>query len=226
MAVPIPQTTRKTCDTPEYSNLESNFLTSEFRILLLTFWLVPHQNIYVQETESFILRARIYPSQGRVHSRQLCSRPVRLATRSDIIYCTNEIVWGYCRHFSGGHVVGSIIWMNEGGKPCLRHTSPPHNSIWQLLCAVGITTGYGLDGRGAGVRVPVQEQFFPPLQLIQSDSGAHPVSYPMDTRTLSPGIKRPGGETDHSPPISAEVKTTWMYIPTPTYTFKAWCLIS
>jgi hypothetical protein len=31
---------------------------------------------------------------------------------------------------------------------------------------------------------------------------------------LSPGVKRPGREADHSPPTSAEVKNTWIYIST------------
>jgi hypothetical protein len=30
--------------------------------------------------------------------------------------------------------------------------------------------------------------------------------------TLSVGVKRPGRETDHSPPSSAEVKNSWSYI--------------
>jgi hypothetical protein len=36
---------------------------------------------------------------------------------------------------------------------------------------------------------------------IQNGSGAHPASYPMDT-----GGSFPGGEADHLPPSSAEVK--------------------
>jgi hypothetical protein len=28
---------------------------------------------------------------------------------------------------------------------------------------------------------------------------------------FSPGVKRQGREADHSPPISAEVKKTWIY---------------
>jgi hypothetical protein len=37
----------------------------------------------------------------------------------------------------------------------------------------------------------------------------------MGTGALSPGIKRPGREADHSPPSSAEVKNAWSYISTP-----------
>jgi len=37
---------------------------------------------------------------------------------------------------------------------------------------------------------------------VQNGSGAHPVSYPMDTL----GVKRPGREVGHLPPSRAEVK--------------------
>jgi hypothetical protein len=46
--------------------------------------------------------------------------------------------------------------------------------------AVAITTGYGLDDRGAGVRVPVGQEFSL-LHVVQTGSGAHPASYPMGT---------------------------------------------
>jgi hypothetical protein len=44
------------------------------------------------------------------------------------------------------------------------------------------------------------------LRSIQTGSGAHLASYPMGTGALSPGVKRPGRETDHSSPLSAEVE--------------------
>jgi hypothetical protein len=40
---------------------------------------------------------------------------------------------------------------------------------------------------------------------------------------LSLGVKRPGHETDHSPPSSAEVKNASNYTSTPQYAFMAWC---
>jgi hypothetical protein len=69
---------------------------------------------------------------------------------------------------------------------------------------VGIATGYGLDERGVGFRVPVESRIFstssrsalgttqPPLQWVPA--------------ALRRGVKRPGREADHSPPASAEVK--------------------
>jgi hypothetical protein len=38
---------------------------------------------------------------------------------------------------------------------------------------------------------------------LQTGSGAHPASYPMDTER---GKARPGRDADHSPPSSAKVK--------------------
>jgi hypothetical protein len=49
----------------------------------------------------------------------------------------------------------------------------------------------------------------------------HFTSYPMVLGALSPGVKRPGREADHSPSTSAEVKKTWIYTSTPPYAFMA-----
>jgi hypothetical protein len=38
---------------------------------------------------------------------------------------------------------------------------------------------------------------------------------------LSPGVKRPGREADHSPPTVAKDKKTWTYSSTPPYVFTA-----
>jgi hypothetical protein len=50
---------------------------------------------------------------------------------------------------------------------------------------------------------------------VQTDSGVHPTSYTMATGALSPEVKRPGLEADHSPPASVEVKKIWIYTPLP-----------
>jgi hypothetical protein len=57
--------------------------------------------------------------------------------------------------------------------------------------SVGIVTGYGLDDRGVGVRVPVESNIFlsPLIHIVQTGSGAHPVSYPMGPRGSFPGVK-------------------------------------
>jgi hypothetical protein len=56
---------------------------------------------------------------------------------------------------------------------------------------------------------------------VQTGSGAHLASCPMVTGALSPEVKRPGREADHSLPFSAEVKNAWSYISTPPYVFTA-----
>jgi hypothetical protein len=72
--------------------------------------------------------------------------------------------------------------------------------------SVGIALGYGLDDRGSRVRFPAGTGNFSLHHRVQNDSGAHPASYPIDTRGSFPGGKRPGREAHHSPPSSAEVK--------------------
>jgi hypothetical protein len=56
---------------------------------------------------------------------------------------------------------------------------------------------------------------------IQTGSGTHPASNPMSTRGSFLRVKRPGRETDHSPPPSAQVKNSWSYASTPQYAFMA-----
>jgi hypothetical protein len=70
--------------------------------------------------------------------------------------------------------------------------------------AVGIPTGYRLDDIGVRVRVPVETL----LHVIQNGSGTQLLSYPMGTRGIVSGVKRPGRKPDHSPPTSAEVSKT------------------
>jgi hypothetical protein len=52
--------------------------------------------------------------------------------------------------------------------------------------SVGIATGYGLDDRGVGVRVPKYQEFSL-LQVVPTGSGVHTTSYPMGTAGPFPG---------------------------------------
>jgi hypothetical protein len=56
---------------------------------------------------------------------------------------------------------------------------------------VGIATGYGLDDRGVGVRVPEGQKFLL-LHIVQTGSGVHPTPYKMGTGGLFPGVKAAG----------------------------------
>jgi hypothetical protein len=94
-----------------------------------------------------------------------------------------------------------------------------------LCCAVGIATGYGLDDREVGLRVPVGARIF--TSPCCPDRLWGPPSFLSSWyRGLPPGVKRPGSETDHSPPTSSEIKKMWLYTSTPIYVFMAQCLFS
>jgi hypothetical protein len=49
------------------------------------------------------------------------------------------------------------------------------------------------------------------LHSVQTGSGAHTASYSMRNGGSFPKVKRPGSESHHSPPTSAEVKKTCIY---------------
>jgi hypothetical protein len=49
-----------------------------------------------------------------------------------------------------------------------------------------------------------------------SSSGVHPASCSVGTELLSPGVKRPESEGDHSHPSTAEVKSEWSFTSTPS----------
>jgi hypothetical protein len=81
--------------------------------------------------------------------------------------------------------------------------------------AVGIANGYGLNDRGFGVGVPVWSRIF--SSLFRPDRLWGPLSLISNGywEGLSPGVKRPGREADHSPPTSVEVKKILVYTSTP-----------
>jgi hypothetical protein len=85
--------------------------------------------------------------------------------------------------------------------------------------SVGIAPDYGLDDRGGRSSSSSGVKNF--LHVVQTGSGSHPASYLMGTGRFSRGAKRPGRETDNSPPTSAEVKKMWIYTSTPPYAFMA-----
>jgi hypothetical protein len=75
---------------------------------------------------------------------------------------------------------------------------------------VGIATGYGLDGRGFGVRVQIGARLLsPPRRQDRFWGPTNPLIQWL------PDVKRPDREDDHSPPSNTEVKNTWIYTSTP-----------
>jgi hypothetical protein len=59
------------------------------------------------------------------------------------------------------------------------------------------------------------------INLVGYKAVKGPPNLLMGTGSSFPGVKRPGRETDHSPPTSAEVKKMWIYTSTPPYAFMA-----
>jgi hypothetical protein len=87
----------------------------------------------------------------------------------------------------------------------------------------GKATGYGLDDRGVGVRVPVRGKNF----LFSKSSRLFLVSThpPIEwvTGVLSPEVKGPGREADHSPVTSANIKETWICTSTHPFAYMVYC---
>jgi hypothetical protein len=66
---------------------------------------------------------------------------------------------------------------------------------------VGIATGYRLDDRGVGVRVPVESRIF--SLLSRPDLGPNQTPIKWAPGALSLEVKRHLRDADHSPPTSA-----------------------
>lgn len=56
------------------------------------------------------------------------------------------------------------------------------------------------------------------FSCVQTASGIHPASYPLDT-AISAEMKWPGREADQSPPSSAKDENEWRYATTPLHAF-------
>jgi hypothetical protein len=77
--------------------------------------------------------------------------------------------------------------------------------------SVGIATGYRLDDRGFGVRVPVESRIFSSPRRPDRFWGP-PSLLPNGYRGLFPrGVKRPGREADHSPTRVRDQETVNLY---------------
>jgi hypothetical protein len=82
---------------------------------------------------------------------------------------------------------------------------------WDRFARAGVATGYGLHGRGVGVRVPVGSRIFPSPRRPDRLWGLPSLLYSGYRGLFARGVKRPGREPDRSPPASAEVKKMWIY---------------
>jgi hypothetical protein len=98
-------------------------------------------------------------------------------------------------------------------------------TVVYVFNSVSIATGYRLDDRMIGVRLPVQARNFSLWHHVQTGSGATQPPIQWVPGVLSVGVKRPGCKADHTPPSSAEVKEWVELYSTPQYVFMAWCLV-
>jgi hypothetical protein len=76
---------------------------------------------------------------------------------------------------------------------------------------VGKATGYELDDRGgrSSSSGGVKNFIFSTASRLAMRPTLPPIQYLL--AALSPTLKRPVREADHSPPTNAEVKKTWIY---------------
>jgi hypothetical protein len=79
--------------------------------------------------------------------------------------------------------------------------------------SVGIATGYGMDGREVGVRVPTGSEISL-LHVVQMALGSTHPPIQWVPGAFSPKVKRPELEADHSRPASTEIKKIWIYTST------------
>jgi hypothetical protein len=76
----------------------------------------------------------------------------------------------------------------------------------ELGSSVSIVSGYGRDNQAIEGWSPAEAKDFSSSLCVQTGSGVHPASCTMGTGgPFSGGKARPGRDTDHSPPSSAEV---------------------
>jgi hypothetical protein len=78
----------------------------------------------------------------------------------------------------------------------------------------GIAISYGLDDRGFKSRQGLGIFLFTTASRLALGPTQPPIQWV--SRALSLRVNRPGREADHSPPSSAQVKTSWSYTSTPS----------
>jgi hypothetical protein len=78
------------------------------------------------------------------------------------------------------------------------------NDIMSHGSVVGIATVYGLEDRGVGFRVQVETRVFTSPYRLDRLWGLPSILSNWYRGALSPRIKLPAREVDHSPPNSAE----------------------
>jgi hypothetical protein len=115
-----------------------------------------------------------------------------------------------CRRSSRyGRRSESLVTSQRNGNHILFMNTVKCNGTGRAQSIYG--TGYGLDSRGVGVRVPVG------VRLFSSLHRPGPIWGPPSFLSNFPGDE----EVDHSPPTSAEIRNKWIYTSTPPHVFMA-----
>jgi hypothetical protein len=103
-------------------------------------------------------------------------------------------------------------------------------TTWSLRSrdtVIGITTGYGLDDRWVRVRLPAGKIICSSPHRPDRLWGSPNLLSNRYWGLLPRGVKRPGRESNHSPPESVEVMKTSLYTyPLPLTLLHGDCLIS
>jgi hypothetical protein len=80
--------------------------------------------------------------------------------------------------------------------------------VWSRDSIVSLATGYGLHDTGGQSLSPGRAKNFLFSTSSRPDMGSTQPPIRWVLGALSPAVKRPGHEADHSPPTSAGVKKT------------------
>jgi hypothetical protein len=108
----------------------------------------------------------------------------------------------------------------------LIHRQKPTELIYTVIVQSVKRLSYGLDDRGSRVRFPTSAGNFSLHHCIQNDSGAHPDSYPMDTRDSFSVSKAAGAWSWQLTSIQCRGQRMCRAIlPFPQYAFMTWCSV-
>jgi hypothetical protein len=184
------------------------------------------------------VQSNLNPHPFAVNLAFLCALLATLLLAANLCHWIAQLLFIFlpCLHRSRAVTIHIAHW-NSSVHPALWANTPQilltydvsgvcRKKWWRYFglfrrrdSSVCITTGYELSDRRVGVWVLVGARFFL-LRVIQTYSGAHPVSYRMGTGGYFPEGKAAGVWS--WPPNSAEVKSKWSSKSTPPYTFMAW----
>jgi hypothetical protein len=94
-----------------------------------------------------------------------------------------------------------------------------------IINAIGIVTGYGIDNQGARRSSSGRVKNFHFSISSRSALGSTQCPIQRAQGAVFLEVQKPGRETDHPAPTSAEVKKTWICTSAPPYAFMTYCLI-